>query len=132
MDKIAHINLVINFFSREDILVEKLMGRRVCPTCGKNYNVASINTEDGYEMSPLLPKNDKDYCDKCPSSKLVIREDDMEYVIRHRLETYKKETQPLLDFYHKKENTTVIDFEAKKGVDDYPEVKKIVESVLEL
>jgi adenylate kinase len=42
------IDLVINFFNREEILLQKLMGRRVCPSCQKNYNVADINTPDGY------------------------------------------------------------------------------------
>jgi adenylate kinase len=50
------IDLIINFFNREEILLQKLMGRRVCPSCQKNYNVADINTADGYKMKPLLPK----------------------------------------------------------------------------
>ena len=58
LEKFSHIDLVINFFSREEVLLEKLMGRRVCPSCHKNYNVAHINTDDGYKMTPLIPEKD--------------------------------------------------------------------------
>lgn len=33
---------VINVMLREDILIEKLTSRRVCTTCGENYNLADI------------------------------------------------------------------------------------------
>lgn len=65
------------------------MGRRVCPSCGKNYNVAEINTSDGYHMKPLLPKKDIHKCDNCVDVKLVVRDDDKENIIRERLELYK-------------------------------------------
>lgn len=55
---ILKIDLVFNFFNRDEILIEKLMGRRVCPSCNRNYNVADIRTDDGYIMKPLLPKKD--------------------------------------------------------------------------
>ena len=106
------------------------MGRRVCPSCGKNYNVAEINTPDGYVMKPLLPKKDNMYCDECPKVKLVVRDDDKESIIKERLEIYKKQTEPILEFYKKNKDTKMIDFEAKKGVQDYPEVKKIVSQEL--
>jgi adenylate kinase len=79
------IDIVMNFFNRDEILIEKLMGRRVCPSCNKNYNVASIKTDDGYLMHPLLPKKDPHHCDKCPDVKLVVRDDDKETIIRERL-----------------------------------------------
>lgn len=92
MDKFSKIDLVINFFSREEILVEKLMGRRVCPSCGTNYNVANINTSDGYVMTPLIPKKDPHFCDKCEHVRLVVRDDDKESIIKERLEVYKEKT----------------------------------------
>jgi adenylate kinase len=59
------IDLIINFFNREEVLLQKLMGRRVCPCCSRNYNIAEINTADGYQMKPLLPKKKVDECDDC-------------------------------------------------------------------
>ena len=62
------------------------MGRRVCPCCHKNYNIASID-RDGYFMAPLMPKHSPDHCSDCTdgkSTKLVIRDDDKESVIMER------------------------------------------------
>jgi len=128
------IDLIINFFNREEILLQKLMSRRVCPSCGKNYNIADINTPDGYQMKPLLPKKKVDECDNCPGVKLVTREDDNEKVIRDRMKIYEEKTQPILDFYKKEceRETKVINFEAKKGVGDYPEVKRILKETLNI
>ena len=131
MRELLKVDLVINFFNRDDILLEKLMSRRVCPSCGKNYNIANIN-KDGYVMKPLLPKNDPSKCDPC-AVPLVTRDDDKESVIRDRMEVYRSQTQPILDFYKGLGGETrVIDFEAKRGVDDYPEIKKILQDALKI
>jgi len=127
------MDLIINFFNREDILLQKLMSRRVCPECGKNYNIADINTPDGYQMKPLLPKKKVDECDDHPGVKLVIREDDNEWVIRDRMKVYEQKTIPILEFYQREcKETKVVNFEAKKGVGDYPEVKKILKETLSI
>jgi len=64
--------------------MEKLMGRRVCPNCNRNYNVAHID-RDGYFMKALLPTKKLNYCDDCPDIHLVIRDDDKENIIAERL-----------------------------------------------
>ena len=43
-----------------------------------------------------------------------------------RLDLYKEETLPILDFYKSNTSTPVIDFEAKKGKKDYPQVKQML------
>lgn len=106
------INLVLNFIHRDDILLEKLMGRRVCPVCNRNYNVAHID-RDGYFMKALLPEKDHQNCDDCVTVPLVVRDDDKENIIAERMEIYKEKTEPILDFYKQREDTLVIDFEAK-------------------
>ena len=98
------IDLVINFFNKEEVIVQKLAGRRVCPECNKNFNVADVNTECGYHMEPLLPKGeDPTICDGDHGHdnpvKLVTRPDDREDVIKERLEIYKEQTLPILEFY---------------------------------
>lgn len=134
LSQFLSIDLVLNFEHRDDILMEKLMGRRICPVCNKSFNVAAIDTEDGYVMPPLLPKGeDPTVCDNSEHAhpvKLVSRADDVESVILDRLELYKKETLPVLDFYRNDPNTIVIDFEAKKGKADYPHVKQFIEEAL--
>ena len=119
-----NIDLVFNFFNTDSILLEKLMGRRVCPSCNRNYNVADID-RDGYRMKPLLPKKSPHHCDDCESVHLVVRDDDKENIIMERLQIYKQKTEPILEYYSK--TTKVVNFEAKKGVDDFPELKVILE-----
>jgi adenylate kinase len=120
-----NIDIVFNFFNTDSILIEKLMGRRVCPNCNRNYNVANID-RDGYKMKPLLPKIKSTHCDDCPTIHLVVRDDDKENIIKERLEIYKTKTEPILDFYRGKKETVVLDFEAKKGVEDFPELRDIL------
>lgn len=74
-------------------------------------------------MDPLLPKKEG-ICDNC-GKELVIREDDKENVIRDRMKEYDAKTRPLLEVFEKM--GVLINCEAKQGVKDYPEIKKIVE-----
>lgn len=126
------VDLIIDFFNRDEILLQKLNSRRVCPKCNRNYNIADINTPDGYKMKPLLPKKKHDECDDCPGQKLEQREDDKDAVILDRLKLYKDKTAPILEFYKKSGDTKVVAFEAKKGVDDYPAVKQILKDALKI
>ena len=78
--------MVVNLKLREDVLVEKCLGRRICSQCGKNFNVACIDVkgENGLPaiyMAPLLPPNN------C-MSKMITRADDTEEVVRNRLRIY--------------------------------------------
>jgi adenylate kinase len=67
-------------------LLLRLTGRRTCPTCGTIYNVH------------LTPPKVDELCDK-DGTKLVIRPDDREEVIRERLNAYAHQTQPVADYY---------------------------------
>lgn len=126
MEKLGTIKAAMNFFLREDILIEKLAGRRECEKCHIPYNVATIR-RDGYDMDPLMPKKDPARCDTC-GGKLIQREDDTEKVIKDRLGVYKNKTAPLEGYYKKK--GVYIEFEPKRGVKDYPEIKAKLEEFL--
>ena len=105
------------------------MGRRVCPVCARNYNVAAID-RDGYYLKPMLPKKCLHHCEDCgdgKSVKLIIRDDDKESIIRERMETYIEKTEPILEYYRKSGTAKVIDLDPKKGVDDFPMIKDIFE-----
>lgn len=117
--------LLVNVILREDILIEKLLGRRVCDGCGKNYNVCSIH-KDGYEMEPLLSAKG-DNCEVC-NGKLIQRSDDKEDIIKKRIEVYKQETFPVMAELQKIVWRTM-DFEPKRGVKDYPLLKKSIEDL---
>lgn len=80
------IEAVINIEVEEEILVKRLLGRRSCPQCKAGYNVY------------FSPPQKEGVCDKCGST-LEQRSDDNEETIRNRFEVYKKQTQPLIDYY---------------------------------
>src|SRR6267378_1604578 len=72
-----------------DVLEKRTTGRRSCPVCGEIYN-----------MYFRPPKSDET-CDRDRGIKLVMRADDTVEKVRVRLETYERETRPLLDYYEK-------------------------------
>jgi len=103
LEKITTIDSVILLNIPEEILIEKLTARRVCSNCGAIYNIADIyRAVNGvrYHFPPMLPKK-PDICDEC-GGKLVHRKDDKLQVIQERLEVYKKQTEPLIEFYEKR------------------------------
>lgn len=68
----------------EEALVERLSGRRVCATCGRNYHL---------RFQP--PPGGRCIC----GGEVVGREDDREEVVRRRIRVYREETSPLVEFY---------------------------------
>ncbi|MFA7174423.1 MAG: adenylate kinase [Kiritimatiellia bacterium] len=70
----------------EEDLVDRIVGRRVCQSCGAGYHVDTIR-----------PKKDG-ICDVCGDA-LVARKDDDVETIKHRLSVYKASTMPLIDLY---------------------------------
>ncbi|ETW01483.1 hypothetical protein H310_06200 [Aphanomyces invadans] len=113
-DKIDTLDLVVNFDLPEWVLLEKISGRRMCSSCGTGFNVANINSGE-YVMPPLLPKVDG-VCDKCGGAQLVQRPDDAVDVVRHRLQVYADETEPLIAYYEAK--GVLQNFHVTKGLAD--------------
>jgi adenylate kinase len=72
-----------------DHLLQRLTGRRSCPVCGEIYNVYSKPPKKGSR------------CDLHPDAILLHRADDYEDSVKTRLETYKANTAPLLEYYEK-------------------------------
>ncbi|GLT70073.1 hypothetical protein SLA2020_421740 [Shorea laevis] len=94
---VTDIDLVINLKLRQEALLAKCLGRRICSECGGNYNVATIdikgeNGNPGMYMAPLLPPP------QC-ASKLTTRADDILEVVKERLRIYNEMTQPVEEFY---------------------------------
>ncbi len=79
-------------------LMQRLTGRRTCPTCGRIYNV--------YFQPPRVA----DTCD-ADGAKLVTRKDDSEDAIAERLKAYEKQTKPLTEYYKAKGGLVVLDGE---------------------
>ncbi|HXV28247.1 MAG TPA: adenylate kinase [bacterium] len=85
-DEKKRLDAVLNFATSEKVIIDRLSGRRVCSDCGNNYHIRN------------LPPKKEGICDQCGRA-LTQRKDDHPETIRHRLETYEKETAPLIDYY---------------------------------
>ncbi|MFN3699329.1 MAG: adenylate kinase [Dictyoglomus sp.] len=85
----------------DELVIRRLSSRRVCKNCGAIYNLIS-----------MPPKKDG-ICDIC-GGELYQRSDDQPEVIKHRLETYYNETQPLIDYYKNKNYMHTIDAEGER------------------
>jgi adenylate kinase len=86
LDRITRLDIVIAFDLPFPVLIERLSGRRVCPTCQTVYNVES--------RPPRTPGR----CDR-DGSALVQRPDDLPDPVRTRLEVYAQQTAPLHQYY---------------------------------
>ncbi|KAG6665690.1 hypothetical protein I3843_02G155300 [Carya illinoinensis] len=112
LEGVMNIDLVINLKLREDALLAKCLGRRICSECGGNYNIACINIKGengspGIYMAPLLPPP---HC----ASKLITRSDDTEEVVKERLRVYKEMTQPVEEFYRSRGK--LLEFDLPGGI----------------
>ena len=81
-----------------DILMKRLTGRRTCSLTGKLLNVYFSSQEE---------------LDECTNAggELIQREDDNEETIGNRLEVYRENTEPLIQFYEKRDKLTTINAE---------------------
>ena len=112
LEAIADVQLALNLDLREEVLVEKCLGRRLCTKCGKNYNIADIKLAAGNGrpeiiMPPLSPPP------ACVEH-MEQRSDDTEQTIRRRLEVYNAGAKPVEDFY--RHRGSILDFEITAGI----------------
>jgi len=80
------LDFVIELDVPEEVIIERISGRRVHPASGRTYHV---------NFNP--PKNAD--TDDLTGEALVQRDDDKEETVRERLEVYKNQTQPLVQYY---------------------------------
>lgn len=91
MDEIGiELDYALNLLVDDEIIVDRLGGRRECKVCAAPYHVK------------FNPPEKEDVCDKC-GGVLITRADDIPETIRQRLSVYHSETEPLIDFYNKKD-----------------------------
>lgn len=89
LEKITHIDRVVNLQAEDKVIIERLSGRRTCKKCGAIFHIKNI------------PPRKEGVCDKC-GGELYLRDDDKPETIKKRLETYRKQTEPLITYYKKK------------------------------
>jgi adenylate kinase len=95
-DMSKRIDVVLNISVPEDTLFQRMAGRRSCKDCGAVYNAA------------FQPPRRAGICDKCGGA-LVRRSDDEAATVRERLNVYRGQTAPLLDYYSKRGSLLDID-----------------------
>ena len=135
LDRMTKIDAIIKINAHEEILIEKICGRRVCsnPKCDGNYNVADIRkTIEGIEyiLPPLLPKDDMK-CDKC-GSPLIQRDDDKPEIAKERLRIYEEQSKPVLEYYRRKRKNKVPFIEVWMNRPPEEIVEKIIEGLKSL
>lgn len=85
-EKNQKIDAVLSIHLSEEEVIERLSNRRVCSSCGANYNALT------------QPPQSNDRCDLC-SGKVIMRDDDNPGTIKKRLKVYNDQTSPLIDYY---------------------------------
>ena len=100
LENFASIDTVLNISVDFTKLLKRITGRRVC-SCGESYHVDFLNG--------------KTTCDSC-GKELYQREDDTEAVVDSRLSVYRKQTEPLIEYYTKQNK--VVNIDGDKSIDE--------------
>lgn len=88
------LDMVMYLAVPESRLVRRLTARRECPSCQRAYNLESAPPRDGR------------HCDDHPGMELVQRADDAEETVRRRLDVYREQTAPLVEYYRSRGRLT--------------------------
>lgn len=92
----ARIDHAIDIEVPDEVITNRMGGRRSCPKCGGTYHIA------------FNPPKKEGICDNC-GTELVQRADDKPETVLERLKTYHDQTQPLIDFYRNEGVLTEVD-----------------------
>lgn len=106
------IDAAIDIEVPDENIIERMMGRRACTSCGATYHIVNV------------PPKKEGTCDKCGDA-LILRDDDREETVRNRLNVYHEQTQPLIEFYQKKGVLKTFD-----GTKDMMDVFKEITEIL--
>lgn len=97
------IDYVIDLDTSEAVIIQRLSGRLACKGCNYNFHVKN------------MPPKVAGVCDNC-SGELYQRVDDKEETIKKRLEVYRKESAPLIEFYAAKNNLQRVPADDEAGL----------------
>ncbi|RCK75343.1 MAG: adenylate kinase [Anaerolineae bacterium] len=98
----AKVNPAISLEVPAEVLVERLSGRWTCPTCGRVYH------------EKHNPPRQTGICD-VDGTPLIQRPDDQAETVRQRIEVYRAQTEPLIDYYRHKE--VLVQVDGTKSID---------------
>lgn len=107
------ITHIVSLEVPDEVIMERLTGRRSCPKCGKAFHVK------------FAPSAKGDICDAC-GGELIVRDDDKEETIKKRLSVYHDQTSKLKDYYKNSGKLFIVN-----GIGDadgiYAQIKRILD-----
>lgn len=106
------IDYAINVEVPDENIIKRMSGRRACLACGATYHVEHV------------PPKKEGICDRC-GKELVLRDDDKPETVKKRLEVYHAQTQPLIEYYNKKNILKEVDG-TKDMKDVFADIVKIL------
>lgn len=100
------IDRVVDINVPDEVITQRVSGRRVCPSCGNSYHIETKKPQkDGV-------------CDRCGTT-LVQRKDDEPQTVQERLHVYHEQTEPLRDYYAAAGKLLVVD--GQQGIQEIAE-----------
>ena len=108
MMKFKKIDVALNFVAPDEVIMERIGGRRTCRKCGAIYHLKNV------------PPTIEGVCDRC-SGRLVQRSDEKPEVIKNRLVVYREKTKPVADYLRKE--GLLVDIDAHYDIE---EIDKII------
>ncbi len=106
--KFKKIDVALNFVAPDEVIMERIGGRRTCSKCGAIYHIKNV------------PPTIEGICDRC-SGRLIQRSDEKPEVIKNRLVVYREKTKPVADYLRKK--GLLVDIDAHYDIE---EIDKII------
>lgn len=106
------VDFAINVEVPDENIINRMSGRRACVGCGATYHIK------------YNPTKVEDVCDAC-GEKLILRDDDKPETVKNRLSVYHDQTQPLIEYYSKKNVLAEVD-----GTKDMEEVFSDIVQIL--
>lgn len=97
------LDKVVNIDADEDILIDRVTGRRICKKCGATYHIKN------------MPPKVEGICD-IDGETLYQRDDDKVETVKTRIQVYLKQTQPLINYY--KNKGLILDIDGTKPIDE--------------
>ena len=95
LDEMVRIDRVVDIEVPEELILQRLSGRRVCSRCSAPYNI--------YNSKPKVDG----VCDICGGA-LVQRKDDQPETVKERLRVYHEQTEPLVGYYKDQSKLCVV------------------------
>ena len=108
MMKFKKIDVALNFVAPDEVIMERIGGRRTCSKCGAIYHLKNV------------PPTIEGVCDRC-SGRLIQRSDEKPEVIKNRLVVYREKTKPVADYLRKE--GLLVDIDAHYDIE---EIDKII------